>query len=250
MSRIARSPSGRSSNRIAFRFGSKRSPLGRRWSMAKPRVAAARPDAKSQDSAWPAADFHRATRPPAASRHDARREPRRAGETPEASARPADDARAAPGAGRRSQLLAGAAGFPAHLPGALREHGRRGRSERRVARDSNARRRASDAGEESARPRPAGADLSGVSGPRRFGADHHFHHLHGAAVDEFHVANRRQLALADADLGWRQSSHHRLLVGLCARRDRRRRRVPRFRPERRGTDDLGSISPGHSGLRP
>ena len=77
---------------------------------------------------------------------------------------------AASGAGRRPQFLAGAARFSANLSAALRQHGGRGRSERRAAGHSHARGPAFDAGEKSARPRAAGADLSGLSRPRRLGA--------------------------------------------------------------------------------
>ena len=82
----------------------------------------------------------------------------------------ADDTRAAPGADRRPQLLAGVARFPAHLLAALYQHGRRGRSERRTPRHSHPRRRAFDAGKKSARSGAAGADLSGLPRPRRLGA--------------------------------------------------------------------------------
>ena len=58
---------------------------------------------------------------------------------------------------------------------------------------------------------PAFLALAGV------GAYHHFHHFHGAAADQFHVANRRHFAAADAHSARRESSHCRLLVALHSR---------------------------------
>ena len=189
-------------------------------------------NAKSQDSARPIADFHRATRPPPASRHDARREPRCAGEAIETSARPANDERAASVADRWTEFLAGAARFPAHLPAALFEHGRRRRSERRAARYSVPRGRTPDAGEKSPRPGATSAHLSGLPRPRRFDAHHHFHYLHGAAADQLHGANRRHSAVADAHFARRELCHHSLLVALHSCRAGCDGRLPRLRPER------------------
>ena len=71
----------------------------------------------------------------------------------------------------------------------------------------------SDAGQELARPGATGVDLSGISRAGRRYSCHNFHHLHGAAVDWVHGANRRRHAVADADLAARPPCDHRLLVG-------------------------------------
>ena len=159
--------------------------------------------AKSQDPARPAAGFHRTARPFLQAGNDTRRRIVDSRKTFETSARATDDAALAPGVGRWPQFLASVARVSTNFSAALREHGRRGRSERRAAGYSAATGRAFDAGEKSARQRAAGADLSGCSGGGRRCSDHDFHHLHGAAVDGFMSANWRRAAVADAHSLWR-----------------------------------------------
>ena len=71
----------------------------------------------------------------------------------------------------------------------------------------------SDAGERLARPRATGVDLSGISRAGRRHSGYNFHHVHGAAVDRVHGANRRRASVADTDLTANSPCDHRLLVG-------------------------------------
>ena len=148
--------------------------------------------AEPENSAQPVAHFHRAARESAASRHDARRGSVSFGETVETPACSPNDAHAPPVAGRRAQFFPGPERDAADFPATLCKSGGGRRGERCVAANSAAASETSDAGERPPRPRPTGADLSRVSRASRRHSRYDFHHVHGAAVDRIHGANRAE----------------------------------------------------------